>query len=73
MKVKIKSWEKMVEEFGLEQYDSGCEIPCEAIFTDEMDGLLPEDRIIDRDVEAKWYYTPTDCFWISDDMIEEYL
>ena len=73
MKVRIKTWEKMVEEFGLVESNRGYGIPCDAVFLDEMEELLPEDRIVDRDIYAKWNYIPTDYFYISDDMIEEYL
>ena len=68
MKVKIKTWEKMEKEFGL---DEDGHINCNAIFVPSIEGLMPLNRIIEID-----YYGESMCFdgWdISDDMIEEYL
>ena len=68
MKVKIKTWEKMVEEFGLDFWGW---INCEGIFTDLMEKDMPQDRIIDI------HYEDEDICWneweITEDMIEEHL
>jgi len=64
MKVKIKSWEKMVEEFGL----IGAWINCEGIFTDLMEKDMPQDRVIDIPHKDEW-----NGWEITEDMIEEHL
>ena len=77
MKVKIKTWNKMVEEFGIEEN----QIKCEQLFVDTMEADIPEDRIIEveekydskLDDEIMTWYT-SDCTWvISEDMVEKYL
>ena len=67
MKVKIKTWEKMIEEFGL----NGDWINCEGTFTDLMEKDIPQDRIID--IQYKDGYMYWNGWEISEDMIEEYL
>jgi len=70
MYVKIKTWEQMEKEFGLDENGS---IDCPYIFTKEMENLIPEDRVIEIYDEMWHTYDPKDCFSISDDMIEKVL
>jgi hypothetical protein len=68
--VKIKTWDRMVEEFGL--HSRIC-INCENGFIDDMDKLLPKNRIIKI---SKVKTTDDFCYvwegWtISEDMIED--
>ena len=63
MKVKIKTWEQMEQEFGLD--DEG-DIPCEGNFLPEMERMMPEDRIICLDDERYWYN-----YFIHQDMVEK--
>ena len=44
MKVKIKKWEKMKEEFGV---DADGNIKCTGGFTPSMEDEMPQDRIIE--------------------------
>ena len=63
MKVKIKTWEQMKEEFGV---DEDGFINCHSGFTPRMEKSMPEDRIVEL-VDGREYYV-----WvISEDMIEE--
>lgn len=62
-KVKIKTWQEMEEEFGLDELE---DINCEECFTQLMEELLPKDRIIEIDLGNKWNF-----FNISEDMIKE--
>jgi len=64
-KVKIKTWEQMEEELGL--IEKGF-IDAEFGFTEEMEELMPKDRIIEIDEDVFWAETG---FYISNDMIEE--
>ena len=80
MKVRIKTWERMVQEFGVDNV--GGDIKCKEIFNTYMEELLPKDRIIEIEENGKnnmfklynvyydWYVDEFE--WnISDDMIEE--
>ena len=67
MRVKIKTWEKMEEEFGL----NGDWIPYEEYFTDLTGNVMPQDMIMD--IQYKDGYMYWNGWEISEDMIEEYL
>ena len=78
MKVRIKTWEEMEKEFGV---DNVGDIKCKETFNTYMEELLPKDRIIEVKENGKysnllphnvydWYVDEFE--WnISDDMIEE--
>lgn len=78
MKVRIKTWNEMVQEFGV---DNVGDIKCKETFNTYMEELLPKDRIIEIKENGKysnllphnvydWYVDEFE--WnISDDMIEE--
>jgi len=69
MKVKIKTWEQMEIEFGLNTIGG---INCEYFFTKDMRKLLPEDRIIE--IHDDIYWQPDNHkfkYKISKDMIEK--
>ena len=81
MKVKIKTWERMESEFGLDTIN---DIDCKESFNEYMEKSLPKDRIIEIVKDKKysddvlynvyvWYTnTPVITQWhISDNMIEE--
>ena len=70
MKVKIKTWEKMEEEFGLDDFG---DIDCACYFIDIMEDSLPNDRIIEVYGLSNYWKVGGDGWIISDDMIEEYL
>ena len=73
MKVKIKSWERMVEEFGW--FDSTTINLTKFGWHKELEQLIPEDRIIE--VESRYrigeYHMVGYLYGISQDAIEEYL
>jgi len=77
MKVKIKTWEQMEKEFGL---DGDGAIACTFGFINEMEQELPEDRIIvvrvvpNPDSPSTVYLCGVKelrHWWFSYDMIEE--
>jgi len=79
MKVKIKTWKQMVKEFGTNECNDIDSFIC---FTDEMEDLLPESRIIDVVLDEEYtkecgrnvyVWDPVSyCnFYIVDDMIEK--
>ena len=73
VRVKIKSWKAMEEEFGL---DDDEQIRCTFSFVTKMEEIMPEDRIIEvykSDKSNSWYIWKESDFWISEDMIEAYL
>ena len=79
MKVKIKSWERMVEEFGY--WNSDVHLINLKVFnwTKDLEYEIPDNRIIDVSVESSIYaggeeknYHYRD-YGISQDAIEEYL
>ena len=77
MKVKIKSWERMVEEFG---YWSSGWIDLKIFnWTKDLEYEIPDNRIIDVSIENSIYagVRETDYYYrgygISEDAIEEYL
>ena len=79
MKVKIKSWERMVEEFGYWGLDE-CHINLKTVnWHTALECEIPDDRIIEvsieshrcRGVKEKAYYYRD--YGISPDAIEEYL
>ena len=63
MKVKIKTWKRLKEEFGL---DAEGDIDCKDSFLPEMEEMMPDDRIICLDDERYWH-----DYRIYQDMIEE--
>jgi hypothetical protein len=65
MKVKIKTWKQMVDEFGL---DSDGDILSDIAFTHEIEEMLPEDRIIEIGKDKIW---KKEGLFISDDVIEK--
>lgn len=68
MKVKIKSWERMVEEFGYwcsDVYSINLKL---FNWTKDLEDEIPDDRIIEV---SKYYYY--NGYGISPDAIEEYL
>jgi hypothetical protein len=73
MKVRIKTWEEMEKEFGVE-FDT---IKTYAPYTDMMEGQIPENRIIsvsdgDSTGCSNWHVDGNNWDWtISDDMIAE--
>ena len=73
MKVRIKTWDEMVNEFGFNQKYRY--IDCTFGFIQEMEQMLPEDRIIDVEaIETGGYEWAVGEFWewdISDNMIAE--
>lgn len=72
MKVKIKTWEEMEKEFGLD--DDGDVVCCE-FFTTEMEAVMPMDRIIEvkrmTDEDTYWFEEGDNSYIITMDMIEE--
>ena len=60
--VKIKTWEQMEQEFGLDKND---DIDCELSFLKVMEENMPKNRIIVLENKGWKGWT------ISDDMIEE--
>lgn len=80
MKVKIKTWERMEKEFGLDKYS---DIDCKETFISNMEDSLPKDRIIEIEKDENisnspsyniyvWYVNEFEGEWnITDDMIEE--
>lgn len=82
MKVKIKSWGRMVEEFGYiinnitEVQDKNYINLSKFFWHKDVEGVVPKNRIIEVEIRdsigyAKQYYYQG--FWISPDAIEEYL
>ena len=75
MKVKIKSWERMVEE---NDYSGKDEIYLDEdiVFTSKMEELLPDDRIIEvggLNSDGFYPWINIEKWEISAEMIEEYL
>lgn len=81
MKVKIKTWERMEQEFGLDSYG---DIQCDMLFTSAMEDAMPHDRILAVYKNNQGDYVcdlstsnncrfMIDCYYINEDMIEEYL
>ena len=75
MKVKIKSWERMVEE---NDYSDKVEIYLDEdiVFTSKMEELLPDDRIIEvggLNSDGFYPWINIEKWEISAEMIEEYL
>jgi hypothetical protein len=75
MKVKIKTWNQMQMECGL---DNAGDIKCRMYFTTEMEECLPKNRIIEISKREDQYYNWFSKLekgigpWvISEDMIEE--
>ena len=75
MKVKIKTWEKMRKEYGIDK--DGCIYLGDNVFTKNMERLLPEDRIINitsNECNINLYNWFSDChsypYIISDNMID---
>ena len=72
-KVKIKTWAKMEEEYGLDICD---DIDCPLTFTSSMEESMPDDRIIPTRKSGNIrFWIPSDLddheWQISDGMIEE--
>lgn len=87
MKVRIKTWEEMEKEFGV---DNVGDIKCKETFSTYMEELLPKDRIIEIEENGKnnmfklynvydwciynvyaWGKYDINEWNITDDMIEE--
>ena len=66
--VKIKTWEQMVKEFGINTWNN---IDCKYGFTNKMEELMPKNRIIEIH-NITWYFKDIH-FDISKDMIEKEL
>jgi len=64
MIVKIKTWDDMVKEFGLNKDGN---INCSGVFVTDMEEEMPKNRIIDT-TDGDWI-----SWIISHDMIEEYI
>ena len=69
-KVKIKTWEKMEKEFGIDYAGGEICIKCYGFFCKNMEKAMPDDRIIEVDDKEDDFYRFND-WYISDDMIEE--
>ena len=70
--VKIKDWELMKEQFGVD--DDG-DINCDWMFTDVMESLLPPNRIIEvdcRDGQFYWNRGVGRVYILTEDVIEKY-
>ena len=69
MLIKIKTWKQMKKEFGTNKKGN---INCKKIFTKNMEGFIPENRIIEIDKYDCWICNTDDDrqFYISNDMIE---
>ena len=72
MKVKIKTWEDMKKEYGLNQYGN---INLMYPFLKEMENYVPEDRIIEIEKRTDegyiWVADKFKKYIITDEMIEE--
>jgi hypothetical protein len=74
MKVKIKTWEAMEAQYGLDGPDA---INCDCSFLDSMEEDLPSDRVITVTPDQGNYawqidaHSDHDTWEISDQMIEE--
>lgn len=74
MLVIIKTWDRMVAEYGL----IGDMVNVDGYFSPAMEEALPPTRIIDIDMSNrdtryyKWYYLEN-YWYISEDMIAAYL
>jgi hypothetical protein len=68
--VKIKTWDKMVEEFGISEGT----INCLQGFTEEMEEAMPKNRIIVLNSKGVFNWSVGKRkHGINDDMIEEEL
>ena len=63
--VKIKTWDQMVGEFGVNKGD----INCQCRFISEMEDRLPKNRIIEI-YNWQWVDNQRNNWDISNDMIE---
>lgn len=82
MKVKIKPWEQMEQEYGLTLRGN---INCEGVYVRSMEDAIPPNRVIQVETvltreSYHWYITasnnvhlPRDMYHITSGMIEEYL
>lgn len=70
MKVKIKTWEQMEEEFGLDRDGDIAITPC---FSQRMEELMPVDRIIEVTPGFDGVYLWETKWHITNDMIEEFI
>lgn len=74
-KVKIKTWEKMEKEYGLNKDDSSS-IPCKGAYLKNMEYFIDELKcnriLIIKNLDDFYYYMEEDKnqFCWSDDMIE---
>ena len=69
-RVRIKSWKEMEKEFGLTSLGD-IDIPMR--WTPKMEEIIPEDRIIEVDVNLFWIEDENYYFGISNEMIAEYV
>ena len=70
MKVKIKTWRALVEEYGLTADGDIC---CARPFTPYMEMLLPENRIIKGGKMLESYFWKPNkdlSFYVTDEVIE---
>ena len=67
MKVKIKTWDAMAKEFGVNMYGN---IKCEYYFPPEMEEEMPKDRYIEVKIDHSGIYN-WNGWAISEDMIEK--
>lgn len=75
MKVKLKTWNNMEKEYGLNKMDH---IDCDALFVQDMEKNMPKDRIIeihphDGRYKMKKIHQGDNDWTISKDMIEKVL
>ena len=68
-KVRIKTWEEMEKNFGLDEYGDIL-VTGDYYFTKDMENIIPKDRIIEIDENNGWL---SELYGISEAMIVEYL
>lgn len=78
-RVRIKSWETLVEEFGIDDWGY---IPCKFAFTEEMKYLCGRTAKIEKIVNTRdgkselklenWNINPNSQYTYSTDMVEHY-
>lgn len=68
-KVRIKTWEEMEKEFGLDEYGDIL-VTGAYYFIKDMENIIPKDRIIEIDENNGWL---SELYGISKPMIAEYL
>ncbi len=75
MKVRIKTWEKLKKEYGIQKEYGKTHIPCPGAFVDLMENSMPKNRIITLEIKddgkMTWFITETDSWQITTPMIEK--